>query len=225
MRTSSPTALAVPYSTLGAGVVVLPTKDPDQAIVNFLVMSATGKASTAGFDDLNGAIFTAEGRLRTGFFGLTGHQLLGALYSNKRYTSLDQRLASVIGNQPLVKQDGSWAVYYNFDQFLFETDETKGYGVGVFGRFGASEGDPVPVQYFYSVGFGGKGLVPTRGLDECGIGYYYSSIRSPTLQLPFSTRSFLRDEWGFEAYYNVALTPWLLLTPDRRTRGSGRRGS
>jgi len=31
---------------------------------------------------------------------------------------------------------------------------------------------------------------------------------------PIQTRKFLRDENGFEAYYNAALTPWLLLTPD-----------
>jgi len=24
----------------------------------------------------------------------------------------------------------------------------------------------------------------------------------------------LRDEYGFEAFYNVAITPWLQLTPD-----------
>jgi porin len=29
----------------------------------------------------------------------------------------------------------------------------------------------------------------------------------------------LRDEWGFEAFYNVALTPWLLLTPDIQVIG------
>ena len=58
-------------------------------------------------------------------------------------------------------------------------------GVGLFGRFGASEGDPIPTQYFYSVGFGGKGLIPSRELDQCGIGYYYSSINNPTFQRPF----------------------------------------
>jgi porin len=30
----------------------------------------------------------------------------------------------------------------------------------------------------------------------------------------FATRDLLRDEYGFEAYYNVAITPWLQLTPD-----------
>jgi carbohydrate-selective porin OprB len=37
--------------------------------------------------------------------------------------------------------------------------------------------------------------------------------------LPTSTISLLRDEWGFEAYYNAALTPWLLLTPDVQVIG------
>ena len=80
-------------------------------------------------------------------------------------------------------------------------------------------GDPVPMQYFYSIGVGAKGPIKSRPLDQCGIGYFYSSINNPTLQLPFTTRKFLRDEWGFEAYYNIALTPWLLLTPDVQVLG------
>jgi porin len=71
----------VPYSTLGTGLIVLPTKDPQQAIVNFLVISTTGKASISGFDDLNddNLSFMLEGRVRTDFFGLTGHQLFGSI--------------------------------------------------------------------------------------------------------------------------------------------------
>ena len=215
----NPTLMVVPYSTLGAGVIALPTADPHEAVVSFLVLSATGKASTAGFDNLNGAIFAGAGRVRTGFFGLTGHQVLGALYSNKSYTSIDQRLGFVIENRALAKQDDTWAMYYNFDQFLYETDKAAGHGIGLFGRFGAGKGNPIPVQYFYSAGVGAKGLIPSRDLDQFGLGYYYSSINNPTLQVPFFTKSFLRDEWGFEAYYNVALTPWFLLTPDVQVIG------
>lgn len=215
----NPVALVTPYSTLGTGAIVLPTADPNQAIVSFLVLSATGKASTDGFDDLHGAVFSGEGRVRTNFLERTGHQLLGALYSNKQYTSIDQRLGFVIDNRALAKRDGTWAVYYNFDQFLYETDKTAGRGIGLFGRFGASEGNPNPVQYFYSAGVGGKGLIAGRGDDQLGLGYYYSSINNPTLQHPFFRRSFLRDEWGFEAFYNVALTPWLLVTPDIQVIG------
>ncbi len=224
----NPVALVSPYSTLGAGVIVLPTADPNQAVVSFVVLSATGKASTDGFDDLNGAIFTGEGRVRTDFLDRTGHQLVGALYSNKSYTSVDQRIEfeplqdrlGLAAPDKLAKKDGTWAVYYNFDQFLYETDKSAGKGFGLFARFGASEGNPNPSKYFYSIGFGGKGVIPGRAFDQFGIGYYYDSIENPTLQTKrFGTQSFLRDEWGFEAFYNVALTPWLLLTPDVQVIG------
>ena len=215
----NPVTLFVPYSTLGAGVIALPTADPKQAVVSFLVISAKGKASTTGFDDLEGAIFAGSGRVRTDFFGLTGHQLVGGLYSNKSYTSLDQRLGFVIQNQALAKHDDTWAVYYNFDQFVYQPKKDVDQGVGLFGRFGAGKGDPIPSQYFYSAGVGGKGLLPGRSLDQCGIGYYYSSNNNLTFQRPRVTNSFLRDEWGLEAYYNLALTPWLLITPDIQVIG------
>lgn len=72
-------ALTVPYSTLGTGLIALPTNDPKQAIGKFVVVSSTGKASTSGFEDLNddNLTFAGEARVRTGFFGLTGHQLFG----------------------------------------------------------------------------------------------------------------------------------------------------
>jgi porin len=220
----NPALLTVPYSTLGAGAILLPTKDPNQAIITATVVSATGSASTAGFDDLDGPIIAGEGRVRTGFFGLTGHQLVGGLYSYKRYTSVDQRLdLDVIENRTLVPRTGSWAVYYNFDQYLYQPDKEENRGVGVFGRFGASPGDPIPIKYFYSIGIGAKGPFDSRPFDQCGIGYYYSTINNPSLQLPFTTRKFLQDEWGFEAYYNIALTRWLLVTPDIQVVGGAQK--
>jgi porin len=217
----NPVALVVPYSTLGGGVIVLPTKDPDAAIIKFLVVSATGKSTTTGFEDLDSdnLIFTGEGRMRTDFFGLTGHQLLGAFYSNKTYNSIDQRLGFVVENRALEKSDDTWAVYYNFDQFLYETDRSAGRGIGLFGRFGASEGNPNPAQYFFSAGVGGKGIIPHRDLDRFGVGSYYIIIQNPTFQRPLVTRSLLRDEWGVEVFYNIALTPWMLLTPDLQVIG------
>ncbi len=214
--------LAVPASTLGAGLIVLPTKDPSAAIVNFSVLSSTGKASTFGFDDLSSdnLSFVGQGRVRTDFFGLSGHQLVGAAYSNKQFTQLDQRIGFVIQNRRFSKQDGTWAVYYNFDQFVYEIDPNAGRGVGLFGRFGASDGDANPLHYFGSFGVGGKGIMSERPLDRCGIGYYYLAVANPTFQVPIAgTKSFLRDEWGFEAFYNIAITPWMLLTPDLQVVG------
>jgi len=208
--------MTVPYSTLGAGLIILPTKDPHAAIVTFSVVSAKGEADTSGFDNLNSDTlsFNLEARVRTDFFGLTGHQLVGAIYSNKDYTSMDQRLSLERGSNSIAKETDSWAVYYNFDQYFYEPVKGSGRGVGIFGRFAATDGNPNLINYFYSLGIGGKGIMASRPHDRFGLGWYYIDIKNPTFTGPFATRTFLRDEQGVEAYYSVALTPWAHLTPN-----------
>ncbi len=209
--------LTVPYSTLGAGLIILPNKDPKTAIINFSVLQTNGKASVSGFGDLhsNQLTFAGEARVRTDFFGLTGHQLIGGGYSNKTFTSLDQSLRFIVENRTIEKQDGSWMVYYNFDQYLYEPKKGSDQGIGIFGRFGASDGNPNPMHFFFSFGVGGKGIIPGRPLDRFGIGYYYIVVGHPTFTGSLgATRSLLRNEYGFEAFYNFAITPWLQLTPD-----------
>jgi porin len=39
-------------------------------------------------------------------------------------------------------------------------------------------------------------------------------ISNPKFTGPLAGRDFLRDEYGLEAYYNIAITPWMKLTPD-----------
>ena len=210
-------AFTVPYSTLGTGIIVLPTKDPKEAIVSFFVLSTNGNPTTSGFGDLNGNAITVagEGRVRTGFFGLTGHQLLGTTFSNKQFTSTDQRLdRDVIENGTFRAEKGSWNIYYNFDQYLYEPKKGVDRGVGVFGRLGVSDGNPNFMKFFGSLGVGGKGMFENRPLDQFGFGYYYINIDNPSIQGPLRTITFLRDEYGFEAFYNFAITPWALLTPD-----------
>jgi porin len=206
----------VPYSTLGAGAIVLPTKDPNQAILNFFVMSSTGEASTSGFDELNddNLTFAGEGRVRTNFFGRTGHQLFGVAYSNRKFTSIKQDIRFVFENGAFEREKGSWNIHYNFDQYLYEPKKGSGEGIGVFGRFGASDGDPNFMQFFYSLGIGGKGVIPNRERDRYGFGFYYIDVSNPKLQGIFRNAKLLRDEYGFEAFYNIAITPWLQLTPD-----------
>jgi porin len=135
-------------------------------------------------------------------------------YSNKTYTSLDQSLRFFIETRTIEEQKGSWMVYYNFDQYLYEAKKGSGQGIGIFGRFGASDGNPNPMHFFFSFGVGGKGMIPGRPLDRFGIGYYYMDVRQPKFTGPLGTKELLRDESGFEAFYNFAITPWLQLTPD-----------
>ena len=211
------TLLTVPYSALGAGLIILPTKDPHAAIIGFSVLQSNGKASTIGFDDLhsNQLSFVGEARVRTDFFGLTGHQLIGGAYSNKTFNSLNQDLRLFVETRTIQKQDGSWMVYYNFDQYLYEVKKGSDQGIGIFGRVGVSDGNPNPIRCFFSFGVGGKGIIPGRPLDRFGIGYYYMDVNNPKFTgLLGRTGELLRDEYGFEAFYNVAITPWLQLTPD-----------
>ena len=179
-------------------------------------MSANGKPNTSGFEDLNGnaVVVAAEGRLRTDFFGRTGHQLFGTTFSNKKFTSIDQRLASIVELRSLTPEKGSWNIYYNFDQYLYEPKKGEDRGVGLFFRLGVSDGNPNLMKFFSSFGVGGKGVFESRPHDRFGLGYYYMNIDHPSLQGPLKTVKFLRDEYGFEAFYNFAITPWLMLTPD-----------
>src|SRR5258705_2930485 len=209
-------AFTVPYSTLGTGVIVLPTKDPKEAIVTVMVLQANGKPNTSGFGDLDGNKITlaAEGRVRTDFFSLTGHQLFGTSFSNKKLTSIDQRLSSIAETRALDAKKGTSNLYYNFDQYLYEPKTGADLCVGLFGRLSVSDGDPNFMNFFVSFGVGGKGAFDSRPLDQFGLGYYFINNANPTIQGPIRTRNFLRDEYGFEAYYNFAITPWLQLTPD-----------
>lgn len=209
--------VAVPYSTLGIGAVILPVKEnPEAAIISFSVLAADGEPNTTGFDDLGNGnyVYAAEGRVRTDFFGKTGHQLIGAAYSTKTFTSLDQDLRFFLENQTIKEQDDAWAIYYNFDQYFFEPQKGSGKGIGVFGRLGVSDGNPNPIEYFCSLGIGGKGFLSQRPDDSFGLAFYYIDINQPTFTGPIQTRTFLRDEQGIEIYYSIGITPWMHLTPD-----------
>jgi porin len=215
----NPTLLmTVPYSTLGAGMIILPTKDPNAAIISVMAISANGEASNTGFDNLdtNKMSYIVEGRMRTDFFGMTGHQLLGGVFSNKNRKGTDPRLSLPPQTSLNEEKTDSWAVYYNFDQYLYEPVKGSGKGLGIFARFAASDGNPNFMQYFYSLGLSGKGLIACRPRDSFGLGWYYLDIKSPSLSGAFGLfrKDFLRDEQGAEAYYSSALTPWAFLTPN-----------
>ena len=78
------------------------------------------------------------------------------------------------------------------------------------GRFGAADADVSPIQYFWSVGLGGRGLIDARPNDGFGIGYYDSTTSNASVPAFIG----LGSERGIEAFYNIAVTPWCQLTPD-----------
>src|SRR5262249_34258645 len=116
---------------------------------------------------------------------------------------------------PLNRTSDAWAVYYNFDQYLWSPEGHPDRGIGLFFRFGASDGVANPVRWAYNVGLSGKGVVPGRPDDSFGLGWARTEISKNFV-------SFLRDrldigldkEDAIEMYYDASITRWLSATLD-----------
>lgn len=200
----------VPYSTLGAGFVILKDLQP---IGNFSVINPVDTATTSGFDELfeEGVTLAAELRLPVELFCLPGHQLIGGSWSSRTFISLDQDprvLLPAPFRVPIAKETGSWELHYNFDQYLHVDPCNPKRGWGVFGRLGISDGNPNPLRWFASAGLGGNSPISGRDNDTWGVGYYHAGL---TDELPGFV---LEDANGVELYYNIEVTRWFHLTPD-----------
>ena len=116
---------------------------------------------------------------------------------------------------PLSTKSDTWAVFYNFDQYLWQPGGDPKRGIGLFFAFGASDGNPNPVRYSYSMGIGGKGVVPGRPDDSFGIGWARTDFSKDFV--PFLRKNLdlgLEHEDVIELYYNVAVTRWINATVD-----------
>jgi porin len=117
--------------------------------------------------------------------------------------------------QPANRSSSSWAMSYTFDQYLWQPDANPHHGIGLFFGFGASDGNPNPIQYAFFGGIGGRGVMPGRPDDTFGIGAartQFSDALVPFLRQQLNLG--LRREDAIEMYYNVAVTAWLNLTAD-----------
>lgn len=161
-----------------------------------------------------------------------GNFRLGWLYSSQNSTDFSDPFNTFGRNRlidfrdPIRTQDGAYMVYANFDQYLFTIDTADGNpdprfttprGLGLFGRFGIGPEDSNFINSFFSLGLGAKGVIPGREYDEFGLGWYYLDFADGTIDAinnaPVLSRVLGQDlegqETGFEAYYNLALTPAL----------------
>jgi len=142
---------------------------------------------------------------------------LGALQSivAGRRKSNGSRVLGVPGRFALAnallpsQESNNWAVWYNFDQYFYVEPQDKTQGVGVFGNFGWSPGVTNSISTFYSVGLGGKGIIPRRDNDRFGLGYFYLNMSD---KIPSNYN--LNAEQGVELFYNIEVTPWFHITPD-----------
>lgn len=111
---------------------------------------------------------------------------------------------------PLNKTSSTWTIYYNFDQYLWNPDGQADRGLGLFFRFGASDGVANPIKYAYNVGVSAKGIVPGRPDDSFGLGWARTQLSNNFV--PFLRQRLdlgLNHEDAVELYYNASVTRWL----------------
>lgn len=206
----------VPLGFVGAGVLLRPT---EWFNVMTLVLDSEGAPDTSGSGTLfhRGVTVFQMAEFTIKPFGLPGHQRIGWSWSDKVKLQFQQNPRAVLGailtgdTSGLKFKGRDCAVIYDFDQYLYLVPGSTDRGIGIFGRLGIGDRDVNPMEAFYSFGIGGKGLIPSREDDTFGAGYYYIAMNDT---LPRMIKNHVQDEQGVELYYNIAVTPWLHITPD-----------
>lgn len=200
----------VPHTSLGAGINFKPTEKISGSF------SVFGTAETAGenpFDRWRGTTFSTEWTFSHTLAERGGAQTIGVLYGiNGRRANITASRRLVLGSLllglPIPTTDAdTWAVYYNAHQFI-KGDEKGGWGV--FTRFGVSDGNPNLVKWNLAGGVGGIGLLPGRKKDGWGLGLFFLNMSDEDLL----RRLGVRDEVGGEAFYNIAVSPWMHVSLD-----------
>jgi len=208
--------LAIPYSSLSAGAFY--TTDPFfNQYLRFVILDPADKTTTTGFNDLfsEGVTLIGEGRLHTHWGGKSGHVLMGGVWSSRNFNAVgqDPRILFPPLGVPIAEKSDTWALFWNFDQFLVEDRCHPGRGWGVFGRAGISDGNPNPIEWFLSLGLGGTSPICGRENDSFGAGWYYLGLSDELGQIA-NVLLQPRDETGVELYYKAAVNPWFEVTAD-----------
>ncbi len=211
----------IPQTFLSVGVILIPHED---VMLTTLVLDSQGLADECGFDTVfdRGTSLYQQLVVEVRPLGLPGNQRVGWTWSDSSRVRLGQfdqdfvidwiRYRLGLGDMPTLDHAGSdWSLFYDFDQYLYVVPGTEDRGIGIFGRFGITDGRVNSVEQFYSIGVGAKGLIAGRENDSFGVGYYYLGLSDEIG--PIIGGLVDSNEQGVELYYNIAVTPWLKISP------------
>ena len=124
--------------------------------------------------------------------------------------------------QPANREKSTWAMFYGFDQYLWQPAGDPKRGIGMFFNFGAADGETNPVKYSFATGIGGNGVIPGRKSDNFGVGWAHTQFSDnfvPLLRQRFHLG--LEHENAFEMFYNAAITQWLRMSLDLQVIDTG----
>jgi porin len=130
---------------------------------------------------------------------LPGQYTIGGFYDSNSFSSL---------GDPNRSMRGIYSLYGLFQQMVYR-DGAPGSqkGLTIWGEAALSPTPSVSVMpYFVGAGLSYQGLIPGRGQDIASLGVIYGTFSG---YIPSATA-----ETVLEANYQVAVTPWLSVTPD-----------
>ena len=214
--------LMAPYSTLGAGIIVQPAQG---IAISSLVYNINDSSTTTGFSDIGeGSAWLTEAQFQYRLGSLPGGQNVGFGYAfDTEFVDLGGRLVFQPGQGlALPTKDDTWAAYWSAWQYVFVADaddapinvmngQQDRQGIGLFARVGFADQDTNTIEWTASGGVGGRGLIPGRDLDTCGVGLFYLSVQPDRLINRLGVDDHTQ---GLEAYYNLAITPAASLSFD-----------
>lgn len=189
----------------------------EPATFNLWIYDPTSVVNKSVFDKPfnDGVTFRGNVEFPVTIAGRGGHQGFVATYSTKNGKDLDTLDELLLPKEIrfVGTKNDRYYFGYTFNQYLYQSKKNPEEGVGLFGQFGISDGNPNPLYWSTFIGVGGTGLIPGRSLDNWGFGYYYDDL-SNDLQDSFDPLLKIRNEQGWEIFYNFAVTPWLSLGAD-----------
>jgi porin len=208
-----PTGLVPPY-LFGAMLGVR----TEPANFGLWVYDPNSVINKTGFEDpfSNGVTIRGSVDLPVTIGGLGGHQGFVALYSNESNADLSDIGVNALPPFPPGApdtKDRNYYFAYSFDKYLEQPSKDSKEGVGIFGQFGISDGNPSRLYWSALVDIGGTGLIPGLSRDNWGIASYYDAP-SRDLQDSLSPLLKIRDEQGLEVFYNFAVMPWFTVGAD-----------
>lgn len=101
---------------------------------------------------------------------------------------------------------------FNMDQMLWKENpasDDDAQAIRMFFRYGYAHDDVHLIEHFWSMGAQYRGIFPTRDDDILAFAFAQGIIGNRSSNAGFGDRESI-----YELYYNIALLPWLSLTPD-----------
>jgi carbohydrate-selective porin OprB len=144
-----------------------------------------------------------------------GYFLLFAGGSTRDQPSNDPHDHVVIPGQGVLntKEKKPWDIAMYLYQVFWQAENDPNRKATIFIGGTVGPDNPQFAQYHVFAALEAHGPMASRPLDRMGVSYWKNWLSGDFKNL-VSPVANLRDLWGFEIYYNIAINKWLHLTPD-----------